>query len=183
MMKADFQRSVERGFTLVETLITLSLIGVLMALAVPGIQDIVLKRRLEGAVNAYLSQLQWARTEAVVRNQPMYLGFGRTDTSTCYVFYTGERGKCACSQASDLCESSSQSKLSMVLPRENGIEASLTSNIVAVTIDPLRGTITPTFTAVFNARNGTSLVASTSVMGRTKACSQQGNQLAFPSCN
>ncbi len=57
-----------RGFTLVELLLTISLLGVLVVLAVPGFQTISNVNRLSGTSNELLTSMQVARMEAIRRN-------------------------------------------------------------------------------------------------------------------
>jgi type IV fimbrial biogenesis protein FimT len=58
----------ERGFTLVELVITLVVLGVLMAMAIPSFRYVQNSSRLSGASNELVASLQSARMEAVRRN-------------------------------------------------------------------------------------------------------------------
>lgn len=180
MMQASTQPSVQRGLTLIELLITLTLVGALLIGATPSLRHMVQYRRLDGVVQTYLSQLHWARQQAVVLNQPVHLVFGQTATHSCYLFYVGERDRCTCGPA-DRCTEGAQALLAAELPVILGVQVTTTSHS-AITVDALRGTVTPTFTAVFSASNGQSVRASTSVMGRTRTCSPAPGGPAQPAC-
>jgi type IV fimbrial biogenesis protein FimT len=59
------------GFTLLELLITVTVLGVLLAWAVPSFRTFLLNGRLTTQVNSYVAALQTARTEAVKRGIPV----------------------------------------------------------------------------------------------------------------
>lgn len=57
----------DTGFTLVELIITLTIAGVLLALAVPAMQTFILDQRLTTQANDFVADLNLARSEAVRR--------------------------------------------------------------------------------------------------------------------
>lgn len=83
----------QNGVTLVETLITLAIIAVLSALAIPSFRDLVERRRLVGAAEEVYAQLSYAKTEALKRSTDIVVEFfadgsgtwyfGITDAETC----------------------------------------------------------------------------------------------------
>lgn len=56
-----------RGITLLELLITLSVMSILLSLAVPSFQNLINEVRLSSVADEFYSSLQLARTEAVKR--------------------------------------------------------------------------------------------------------------------
>src|SRR4051812_28034954 len=58
----------QRGFTAVELMITLAILGILLSAAAPGYQDWVATTRLTSHASEMLTGLQFARSEAVKRN-------------------------------------------------------------------------------------------------------------------
>lgn len=173
--------SVQRGLTLIELLTVLTLTGILLTVAVPNMHQMLQLRRLDGAVQTYLSQLHWARQQAVALNQPIHLTFAQTASGSCYLFYVGERDRCQCDASSQQCTATAHALLASHLPLTQGVSV-VTGSKKAITMDSLRGTVTPTFTAVFTNRSGASVNASTSVMGRTRTCSAAPGTLGLPAC-
>lgn len=58
-----------KGFTLVELMVTVAVVGVFAAVALPSMSGVIQSNRVQGATDDLLSQLQYARSEAVLRNQ------------------------------------------------------------------------------------------------------------------
>lgn len=58
-----------RGFTLVELMITVAVIGILAVVAVPAMTDMINNSRLRGQSEEVTAALQLARSEALRRNQ------------------------------------------------------------------------------------------------------------------
>lgn len=59
----------QRAFTLIELMVTLSVLGVILAIALPNLRDFVVGNRLSANVNAFIGVLSYARSEAIIRNQ------------------------------------------------------------------------------------------------------------------
>lgn len=181
MMQNQAKRSIQSGVTLIEALTVLTIVGVLLTLTAPSLKRMVQTRRLEGAVQTYLSQLHWARLQAVALNQSVHLTFNPGRSGSCYVFYVGERDQCRCVAGTAECAPGARALMTQALDAEHGISLQ-TNSPSSVTVDALRGTISPTFVAVFSASDGQSVQATTSVMGRTRSCSTAPSILGLPVC-
>jgi len=57
-----------KGFTLVELIVALTIAGILMAVAAPALQKFVSSNRLTGQVNELLADINLARSEAIKRS-------------------------------------------------------------------------------------------------------------------
>lgn len=71
-----------RGFTLIELMVTVVVIGVLAVVAAPAMTALVNNSRINGQTEELVTALQLARTEAVRRNARVTL-CPSTDGSTC----------------------------------------------------------------------------------------------------
>lgn len=57
-----------RGFTLIELMITITVLGIIVALALPGFKSILDGRKLVGAADNLYAALQYARSESIKQN-------------------------------------------------------------------------------------------------------------------
>ncbi len=76
-------RTFRRGFTIIEVMISLVVLGVLLALGAPGFVEWLQNQQIRGAAEATLNGLQVARGEAVRRNTPVRFQLVTDLTSSC----------------------------------------------------------------------------------------------------
>ncbi len=70
-----------RGFTLIELMIVLAILGVILSIALPGFSEVSLSTRLKAYANELVSSTYLARSEAIKRNTPMKLCVSDNGTS------------------------------------------------------------------------------------------------------
>ena len=64
-----------RGITLVETAATSTVLAIVIGAAAPMYQDVLRRRSVEGTAAQLAIDIQYARSEAVARNQALRIGF------------------------------------------------------------------------------------------------------------
>lgn len=63
----------ERAFSLLDTLVALSVVGTVATIAVPTFQQLIASQRMVGAVNSLVTMLSMARSEAIKRRERVVL--------------------------------------------------------------------------------------------------------------
>lgn len=74
-------QALAHGFTLLEALVVLALLGILMAVAVPTVSELRQKHQLQAKAEAFLSSLVLARSEALRRQQRVTVCAGASGES------------------------------------------------------------------------------------------------------
>jgi type IV fimbrial biogenesis protein FimT len=100
---------VSPGFTLLELMITLSVLLILASLSLPAMQEMLERNRLKGAAQALAEDLQWVRGEAIRRNRDLHLLFnagspwcyGISQTSACNCHLSDPDAANACTLSSN----------------------------------------------------------------------------------
>ena len=78
------------GYTLGELLVSISVIGILAGVAVPGMNNIILDNRRASVTNDMVYSMQAARSEAVTRNQRVAVCASRNGTSCASKYFWSE---------------------------------------------------------------------------------------------
>lgn len=95
--KAAYGRTL--GFTLVEALVTVSILGILLAVAAPSFVDWIATQRVKSSASELLTDIRFARGEAIKRNARTVIAFRNvSDVQTCYTVHTQytSTGPCRC---------------------------------------------------------------------------------------
>jgi type IV fimbrial biogenesis protein FimT len=155
-MLEPLMRSVERGFTAVEMMVTVAIIAILLSVVVPSFQEQLARRKLEGAATELTTDIQFARTQAVSNSAPVTL----TTTATSYTVAGGGTTYKAVTLDPSL---------------------SLTA-AVTITYDPLRGLANATTLDLASSRTSAQMRVATNPMGRVELCSPSGSLKGYKQC-
>ncbi len=170
----------QRGWTLVEALISLSVTAIALGAAVPGFDAARERRHLDGAAAQLETDLQLARSLAVLQNRTVRVGFHTDSAGSCYVVHNGGPGDCSCSASGAAsCSPGAEALRSMGYP--SSLPITLTSNSASMAFEHVRGTVTPTSTVRITGR-GRAVHVVTNIMGRVRACSPSSASPGYPAC-
>ncbi len=151
-----------RGFTLIEMVVAVAVLGILAVVAAPAIGEYLATQRLKGAAEELQTDLQFARMESVQRNAAVTVTLAGTG-------YTITRGATAVKSVTI----------------GGGSSVSGGATMVAV-FDPVRTTATitngPDIT-VANTATSRTLRVSLSTMGRVSICSPGGAVKGYDTCS
>ena len=91
--------STHHGFTMVELLITVVILAVLAAIAVPSMREFIARQRVESIAKELATDLRYLRTKALEGTAPVRIKFGSNSASTCYVMFKVGAGGVDCNCA------------------------------------------------------------------------------------
>ncbi|MGI9321280.1 MAG: GspH/FimT family pseudopilin [Thiogranum sp.] len=166
------------GFTLLELLVTLALVGLLAGLAVPAMGRLLDTARLRSATEAFSQELQQARNHALSHQQRIYFSLSVAADRWCYGW--GELAACDCKAGDSeatACRTGSDSqrrlhrRLSTDFP---SVKLNTTRPAASRTLhfSPLRGTATADSFALRNDAGELHVIVSP--LGRVRTCSTDG---------
>lgn len=175
------QRRAQAGVTLVETMVTTSVLAVVTSLAVPGFEGAIQRRHLEGAATQLETDIHHTRMLAVARNAPLRISFESGAAGSCYVIHTGAANQCSCAAGgAAVCQGAAQAERSVQFPAGGAV--SLKSNSRSILFEPLKGTSTPTATLQLSTSQGAAIHQVMNIMGRVRSCSPTPALSGYRAC-
>jgi len=198
MMNRSRLRPGVRGFTLVELLIAVAVIAILMLIAAPSFRDMILMQRLRSITAQLVTDLQFARNEAVSRGTLLRVSFRTNADMTCYTLYTSSvnDNRCDCRLGQGLaCLNGNTEVKTVVVPRSLSVQVSIpaTEFDTAFAFDNVTGGlfVIPTDDAPlpFNGirmesfiDNARKQVVRINRSGRPLVCAPAGSTMTEPAC-
>jgi prepilin-type N-terminal cleavage/methylation domain-containing protein len=125
------------GLTLIELLVVVALMGVLVSVAVPSFRDLMLMQRLRGHHAQLVTDMQYARSEAVARRNVVRFRFMQDSGRSCYTIYVSSANNASCdclSSAAPACTSPATALKTITLPSDLGVR-----------MNPISTTLVPRF--------------------------------------
>jgi type IV fimbrial biogenesis protein FimT len=172
--------SCRAGFTIVEGCIALAIAAIAAAAATPILRTTFDARRLEGVASEVASDLRFARSTAIARNERVRFTLQEPDGGTCYVIHTGNAKDCRCSGgAAAACQADARQIKTVWLPVADRV--AVRGNVASLLFDPVMGTSTPSGTLrVIGANREVRHVVN--LMGRVRSCAAPGAFAGYAAC-
>ncbi|HSI22781.1 MAG TPA: GspH/FimT family pseudopilin [Methylophilaceae bacterium] len=170
-------KSGQFGFTLIELMIVIVIAGILLAMALPSFRDSIDRNRLRSITDTLYGDLQFAKSEAIKRNQPMTVDFTTSGggSTWCYGFRLGSGATCDCTvtdtSATNACVIDTVLKVVNNTSEYPGITMTPSTDFV---FDNVRGTATAGNVLLTSSRSKTTQLF-VNVLGKIHVCSASGN--------
>jgi len=148
----------QNGFTLVEAMVVILVLGVLTVIAAPSFISMIDKQRITKAAEAILSDLRWARGESIRRGQSIRITY-TTGANWSYTVTIPSSGTAI------------KTVSSADFPAINLSSATFSGNIFT-TFNPARGTATAGSIGI--ASNSHNATITLSTLGRARICGLEG---------
>ena len=159
----------QAGLTLVEAVAAMAVAALLAGAAAPSFKQMNARRQVEAPAAELATDLLFARSEAIARNQSVRVSFQQPAAGACYVLHTGDAGDCVCSGTGPaLCSNGAREIKTVLLPA--GRPVTLQSNVASMLFHPVRGTTTPTGTVKVLGPRGYAVQHVVNLMGRVRSC-------------
>jgi len=128
-------RPSQRGFNLIEVLVTLAVLGVLIALGAPSLAEFLQNQQIRAATEAVVNGMQVARGEAIRRNLAVQL-----------VLEPPTSGWTICEATVEPCDSTTlTTDATLVIQSRSPDEGTSSANVVPVAADLVTAAIAVTF--------------------------------------
>ncbi|HSN31534.1 MAG TPA: GspH/FimT family protein [Ideonella sp.] len=170
----------QAGLTLVEAVAAMAVAAVLAGAAVPSFKQMNARRQVEAPSVELATDLLYARSEAIARNESVRVSFFAPAAGACYVLHTGDAGDCSCSgSAPASCTNGAREIKTVLIPAGRGV--TLQSNVASMLFHPVRGTTTPAGTVKVQG-SGYAIHHVVNIMGRVRSCTPAGAMPGYKPC-
>lgn len=182
------------GITVVEIMVTLVVLGIILAVAAPSLADLLNRRRVMAVAEQLVSDFAVARAETSLRTQSVTVWFQYDNDNSCYTLSTGagSGGNCQCAaRPTSVCGTGWNEFKTTRVPSSIGVNfrRSASTNSGRFSINPPQMTVSQADAAgslgyavdVIGTRGSAARVV-LSTMGRAKICTPNGSMPGVPAC-
>lgn len=183
------------GFTVVELMVVVAILGVLVAVALPSAREFIARKRLEGVAQELVTDLRLLKSHQI-QNRPgsgTSISFGSNSDKICYLLYArgsgagGTNEHCDCGlAAAQMCGVAGSGAPVLFrqvdIPKSTGI--TLAANPSELTVNDYNGMpmFNITLSVTLSSPGAGQIVVSTNPTGLPSICSQSGAFGAIRKC-
>jgi len=162
---------------------------VLLTLAAPSFRELIALQRLKSINAELVTDLQYARSEAVSRNTSIYIKFGSSTAMSCYVLYkTAAFGApCDCTRPpGTACTGSFEEIRTTQIPVSTDVQVSVPDPTLSLSFGkdgrrPVADSYTISTTRIGGGSGQMQVIVN--AMGRPTVCSPDQSISGVPACN
>ena len=182
MHKQPLKRGPQRqsGLSIIETLVAVAIAAAATGSVVPGFQQALETRRLDGAAAQLHTDLQLARSQAAAQNRNLRVSFQTGAAGSCYVVHDGGASDCQCAATGVPVCTPGTSAFRSVHLEPGGLR--LQGNLPSMVFDAAKGTASPAGTVRLVARDGRAVHLVVNIMGRVRECTPGAALRGYPNC-
>lgn len=174
----------QRGFTFLELLATLAVVGVILSVGVPSMGRMLAKHRLEAAATELRVNLLQARSQAITQDRTIYVSFSGTDKQWRYAL--GDSSACEPAAIANCTVNGAAKVFSGSTWQNVHMSVGGTSTEIAKSIqfNPRRGMAASTDTITLSVTNAGSIQVTISPIGHVNTCAPaNGGVVGYPACS
>jgi type IV fimbrial biogenesis protein FimT len=177
-----------KGFTLVELMVVIAVVLMLVSLATPSVRELLAVQRLQNVHAALVTDLQFARSEAVRRRQPLIFEVSGDANSSCYVLFADAfgAGGCDCNRGpGQACWGSHTEIRAVQTPRSTSVSYVASSSVANRTVFEMETGYSQRpgdFRVDLVSSPRGSLRVNLNATGRLASCSPDGSMKQVPLC-
>lgn len=178
-----------RGFTLFEMLVTVSVIGILVATAAPSLAALLENRRAAGAAESVMAFLHLARSESIKQMRPMVVSYATAGTINWRI---GMRDGASCDPtlndpvAEDACSiAEGTERVMRVISADGFRDVAISASRDFTRFEPVRATAAGSnVTLRITTRSGREVRVIVANSGRIRSCSPTDDRHlpGYPAC-
>jgi type IV fimbrial biogenesis protein FimT len=158
--------------TTAEYLVSAAILSTVVAGSAGGLSRWQSQVSVEQAAAAFETDVHWARSLALARNERLRLRVLTHEGGQCWIVHSGDHKACSCqADGSVQCTGEAQVLREAHWPAEMPVRVQ--ANVSSFAFDPVHGTASPTGTVKFGDDAGPQLHLIVSILGRVRTCAPQ----------
>ncbi|MDC6165855.1 MULTISPECIES: GspH/FimT family pseudopilin [unclassified Roseateles] len=170
-----------RGLSLIEVCVVCLILAVLLSQAIPSMQRLRLGQHVRGTAQTLMTDLQQARSVAVIQGKAVHMRFNAGDGGSCYIVYSGPSDGCHCDNAGQTrCTDAAALAKVEWLPAKQA--TTIRANVEKLSFQARQGAVTSTGSIDIAAPGGPSIRHIVAITGRVRSCSPDGSAGRLPRC-